>query len=410
MYSVSSAFTSQAALKLAPWKRKFTIGSSDYSAFVLGWPTIERDWDDCAPASVTINATNAGRTFNFFLNDGATLHTSCSLQLGFDYVGAAMFDSAFFDSSFFDMATGTSSTEYITLLTGTVDAARFKDEKCAITLVDKFKQLADRVIGDSTTPTNYTSSNYLVHNLAWYVCTSHAGLSALTSTNNPDIDYASFSSWTSVFSADNVRMNAQFTGQKASEILKKIALLTQSAIWIENNKIKFMRFSLTDSAQTTLDSTTTIDGTQVMDERMLVNKVYVGAGYNVTSKSYGITVSNIDSASVVRYGLKERQINEDRVWYVDSVSALNLAQRTVNTGRDLLPQLTTVSPLQAIHVTIGDTIALSDEHLQLSDNYRVMGERINMDKGTKEFTFDQTQYSSAFRLDYSALDSSDTLG
>ena len=409
MYSVSSAFVSQAALQLAPWKRKFTIGSSDYSAFVLGWPTITREWDDCAPASVTINATNAAWTFNFFINDGATLHTSCSLQIGFEYV-ARMFDSAFFDAAFFDMATSISSTEYIRLLDGTVDSARFKDEKCSITLIDKFKQLADRVIGDSTTPTNYTSSNYLVNDLAWYVCTSHAGLSALTSTNNPDIDYASFGSWTSVFSADNVRMNAQFTGQKASEILKKIALLTQSAIWIENNKLKFMRFSLTDSAQTTLGSTNTIDGTQVMDERMLVNKAYVGAGYNVTSKSYAITVSNIDSASVVRYGLKERQINEDRIWYVDSVSALNLAQRTVTTGRDLLPQLTTISPLQAIHVTIGDAIALSDEHLQLSDNYRVMSERIDMDKGTKEFTFDQTQYTSAFRLDYSALDSSDILG
>lgn len=389
MYSVSSGFIATAAQKTAAWKRKLTIGSSDYSAFVMNWPTVSRSWDNCAPESVTIDLTNAARTFNFFLLDGTRLHSSCSLQIGFDY------------------AVG--STEYITLLTGTVDSARFKDGKCSLTLIDKFKRLADRIVGDSTTPQAYTSSSHLVHNLAWYLCTSHGGLSALTSTNNPDIDYSSFNSWTSIFSADNVRMQAQFTGQRVSETLKKIALLTQSAIWIENDKLKFTRFTITDSSAISFDSSNTIDGTQVMDERTLVNTVYVGAAYNVTSRSYGITVNDSSSSSISRYGLKELSITEDRIWLTDSVSAVNLAQRTITTGRELLPQLTITAPMFAAHVTIGDTVTILDAHMQLSDNYRIMEEHINMDRGMKEISVDQTQYSSAFRLDVSALDSSDVL-
>lgn len=384
MYSVTSQFISLAASKTAIWQRKFTIGGSDYSNHVMQWPTISRAWDDCAPGLVTIDLSNADQTFNFFLSDGTLLHAACSLQLGL-------------------------SDEYITMLAGTIDALRFRDGKCSMTLVDKFKKLSDRRIGDLTTPTNYTGSDYMAHDLAWYVCTSHGGLSALTSTNNPDLDYASFGSWTAVFSLDNIRMKAQFTGQTTSEMLKKIAYLTQSAIWIENDKLKFVRFSVADSSAMSFDDTTILDGETVMDERTLVNKMYVGANYNVTSMSYAITVNDSSSSSISRYGYKESIINEMFVWLADSNSALNFAQRKVLQGKELKPQINIDAPLQGAHITIGDTIAVTDAQIAVSDTYRIMNETINMDTGRKTFGIDQSQYLLGFTLDISALDSSDVL-
>lgn len=384
MYSVTSSFIYEAAQQNAMWQRKLMVGSSDYSAFVMQWPSISRAWDDCAPGLVTIDLSNAGQTFNFFLGDGTLLHADCSLQLGLN-------------------------AEYISLLSGTVDALRFRDGKCSMTLVDKFKKLADRRIGDLTTPKDYTGSDYMAHDLAWYIVTSHGGLSALTSTSNPDIDYASFGSWTAVFSADNIRMKAQFTGQTASEMLRKIAFLTQSAIWIENNRLKFVRFSIADSSAMSFNDSSVIDGEMTMDERDLVNKMYVGANYNVTSMSYPITVNDSSSSSISRYGYKERIINETFVWLADSNSALNFAQRMVLSGRELVPQVSIDAPLQGIHITIGDTIAVTDPLLQVSDSYRIMQETINMDTGKKSYVVDQSQYLLGFTLDYSALDSVDVI-
>lgn len=384
MLTVTSSFLSRAASKNAPWARKFLMGTSDYTSRVMSWPTVLRKWDDVVPSTVTIDLSNADKTFNFFLTDGTLLTTNCTLQMGF-------------------------ADELLSLMSGTIDAIRSKDEVISLTLINKFKKLSDRIIGDLTSPTLYTNSNYLVHDLAWYICTSHGNLSALTSTNNPDIDYASFNSWTAVFSADNVRMNARFTGNAATSMLKKIALLTQSAIWVENNKLKFVRFTAADSSSVTLNDSTTIDGTQTMDARALVNRCYVGANYNITSATYAITVSDANSSSISRYGAKERIFKEENIWYVDSASAINLAQRTVLTNREIEPRLTIESPLQAVHLTIGDTIAVIDSHVGLNANYRIMEESVNMDSGRKIYVADRSQYTPAFQLDFSSLDSLDIL-
>lgn len=386
MYAVTSSFTSLAAGKSAAWSRRLLIGTSDYSSRVLKWPSISRSWDSAVPASLTIDLSNADRTFNFFMADGTKLHASCSIDLGFAV-----------------------SSEYVNMLTGTVDSVKFSGEKCTITLVDKFKQLTTRLVGNTTSPVGYTSSNYLVHDLAWYACTSHGGLSSVRSSSNVDIDYDAFGSWTAVFSTDNVRMRAQFTGQQPAEILKRIATMTQSAIWVENNRIKFARFSIAETSSATFDDAITLDASQTMDERSLVNKFYVGAAYSVSSRSYEITVNDISSESVAAYGLVERSVNESAIWYVDSASALNFAQRTVRTGKDIKPQLQFTTPLKYVFVTIGDTITVTDSHLQISDTYRVMKESTDMDAGKKSYTVDQTQFIKGFTLDVSALDSSDVL-
>ena len=300
-------------------------------------------------------------------------------------------------------------TEMLTLFAGTIDAARYREASCSLTLIDKFRRLADKLIGTTTTPTNYTSSDYLVHDLTWYAMTSHAGLSSVKSSSNPDIDYTSFSSWTSVWSTDNVRLRASFTGQKVVEALKTISDLTQSAIFIEQDRLKFHRFSLADSTQLQLDPAIILDSELAFDDRELVNKYYVGAGYDATSGSFAMTCFAIDSDSVSRYGTREASLMEKTVWLTDSVSALNAAQRVVLSQSEIQGKHTVNSTLSGLHVTIGDCVLYVDSHMQFNDNFRVMGETIDMDSGKKTFSIDQSQYFNGFRLDYSALDSSDVL-
>ncbi len=387
MYSVSSAFTSLASAKNAQWSRQLIFGTSDYSNMVLQWPIVNRTWNNVNPTTITLDLSNDNGAFNFLLNNPTQLQNSANLNLGFS-----------------------SLAEYVTLFSGTIDAVQYSGNKISLTLVDKFKKLADRVIGDATTPTAYTSSNYLVHDFAWYACTSMGGLSAITSTSNPDIDYTSWSSWSSVFSADNTRVRANLTGQKVVEILQKLSNLTQSAIWIENNKIKFSRFSIADAPSATFDDSTVVDTIVTLDNRLLVNQMYVGAGYNVTSRSFAYTVNAINSNSVGSYGLHQDNSMETAVWLVDSTSALNLAQRVLNTKQNIIGDFNVSAPLMAIPATIGDVFLYSDTHLGISvEGYRCLSETIDMENGLKTYNINQTQLSNAFRLDFSSLDSSDLL-
>lgn len=389
MYAVSSGFLAKAAEQNARWKRKFTIGSSDYSSFVGKWPSISKQWDQLNPQTVTLDLSNEGQTFNFLTTSPTLMRNEAVLSLGFEY------------------AVG--SEELITMFSGTIDAVRYQNGGCTITLIDKFRRLTDRKVGDTTSPVSYVASSYLAHDLAWYVCSSLGGLSGVASTSNPDIDYASWGSWSSVFSAENVRLRGQFTGQTPLEVLRKISTLTDSAILIENNRIKFTRFSLIGTDSAVLNASTIIDANATQDDRMMVNKSWVSAAYDTTSKSFGVTLFYESTSSQVDYGLREKLTAETFIWLTDSVSAINLAQRHILSYKSMQPRYSVKVPLMAVASTVGDTIRFSDALLGVDKSYRVMKESTDLDQGLKTFEIDRTQYQAPFTLDVSKLDGTDVL-
>lgn len=385
MYSVSSSFISQMSEKHVRPVREFYIGSSDYAHDVTKWPVLKKRWDDLRPQTVTIEATNEDGAFNFLLSEPVKMRAVCQLNYGV-------------------------SSETLTIFSGTADSIRYSGGGVAITLVDKFKKLSERKIGDSTTPVAYTSSAYLVHDMAWYLCTSMGGLSAVGSTNNVDLDYASWTSWSAVFSADNTRVKANFTGQNPLEALKKIGILTQSSIFIEEDRIKFARFSLVGSDSATLNDSNIIDISATIDDRNIINKAYVSADYDVTSRQFKINVYDQSSGSIADNGIREKLFAENFIWFTDSVSALNLSQRVIATNSAYRSMLSVRVPAnEVIAMTIGDTLAVVDSQLGISTSMRIMGESFDMDAGLKIFDIDQTQYSNAFLLDISILDGSDVL-
>lgn len=369
----------------AMWERQFLIGTSDYSSKVVRWPSISKTWDDINPKTVTIELSNEDRTFNFFADDPTKMRNTVALSIGFEL--ASM----------------------LTMFEGTVDAVRYSKGACSLTLVDKLRKLTDRKIGDSTSPISYTSSSYLVHDLAWYAMTSLGGLSAIANSSNPDINYASFTSWSGVFSIDNVRVQAHLTGQPPLDILRRLSQLTQSAIYDENGKIKFSRFTLASSPTITLADSGVIDTQAILDDRLLINHAAISAAYNVSSQSFAITVVDLSSDSQASYGLREEIVAENYVWLTDSVSALNLAQRMIVTNKNMQNKYSIDTPLTTIGVEIGDAVTYNDSFLQVADTFRVMGMSLDMQTGKKTIEIDKSQYFSAFYLDVSTLDSAAVL-
>ena len=121
-YSVTSWFVEQAALENPPVKRTFTIAGSDYSDWVLSWPTINTRWDELRPNNVTIQLANEDQTFNFFKTAKTNVQAACVVKLGFTHP--------------------TSGDELLTMFNGTVAEVSFKDASVSLRLNDKVQKLS----------------------------------------------------------------------------------------------------------------------------------------------------------------------------------------------------------------------------------------------------------------------------
>ncbi len=299
--------------------------------------------------------------------------------------------------------------ELITIFSGKMERVKYQDGKCAITFVDKFKQLSDRLMGTSDVPVTYSNSNYLPSDIAWYAITSYGGYDTTASSSNVDIDYDSWLTWSNIFSADAVFVNGEFDGKKVSEVLKKIGDYTDSAIFISEDKIQFKRFSITDSNQTFFDHDSIRKMSVSLDSRDVINKMYVAADYDTTSNFWKVTVNNELASSVNSYGLKETTIKDKNLWYVNSGSAANLAQRKTNAFGVPYNKLLVETTLKGLSRVIGETISVNDMNLNISEAYRIMGQQIDMDSGKLTFSADRSYFSSGFILDSSTLGSSGVL-
>jgi len=282
---VTSWFTNQTESFNSSPVRQFTIGNSDYSDYVQRWPRFKREWDAVRPTNLTINLSNEEKTFNFFLSDRINIVNSCSIKFGYTHA--------------------TSGDELLDFYAGMITKVSYAKGIASISIEDKFKPLSERLMGTQDAAIDYTGSNHLPSDMAWYICTSYGGLSSITSVSNPDIYFASFQSWAAVFSGDSVFITGRFTGQKCTDSLRRLSRITGSAIHIKNNKIFFKRFSLVDSLNTVINNDNLKDITLKIDDANMINRQHMLFNYDVTSKYHTGTVTSANSTSINSYGLKE---------------------------------------------------------------------------------------------------------
>lgn len=388
-YNVTSWFIEQARTENPPVKRTFTIGNSDYSSYVLKWPVISRRWDDLRPVNVTIDLSNEDQTFNFFRSDKTKLRATCEVKIGFTHP--------------------TSGDELISVFRGTSEKVNFIEGKVALSIADKLKPFSERVVGLSNSPIVFSASNLLASDIAWTLCTCYGAFSSIQSTSNPDIDYASWQAWAAIFSADTVLMRARYDGQKVTECLRKLANMTQSAIVLSNDKLTFNRFTTVNTNASSLDNRHILGLSVGVDDADMVNKQWVYADYRPESNYWSISVFDTRTASVNSFGLREQIAQDESIWYVNSANALNLAQRVMSTAGVPYDRINVETPLVPVHHLIGETVAVLDTQLDITEGWRVMGYRLDTDAGRISLSVDASQINTPFILDVSALDGADVL-
>ena len=382
-YNVTSSFIHQSRSKTpANLVRKFTIGSSDYSQFVNKWPKFKRRWDEIRPINVTLPLANANGTFGFLRTDKTNLQNQAVLSMGFNDGGE----------------------EIIDIFAGTIRSVSYEGAKCNVTLVDKFQQLSDRKVGTNDDPVSYVGSNYLPSDLALWAITSYGGFSATANSSNPDIMWEDFSSWAYVFSSDTVYMEARWTGQKVTEILRKIARQTHSSITISDNKISFKRFGLADSNVSSLGDDQIKDVGVSFDLNTIVNKQSVSGDFIVGS-THQFTIEEVNSSSVNSFGAKENVIEDQNLWYVNSASAINLAERLIRTNALPDDYIMVTAGLVGLPRQVGETVAVIHPFYAISESYRILEYTLDMDRGLTMMGADRRQLTNAFILNTSSLNS-----
>lgn len=385
---VTTWWEGQAALKTPTnYVKKFTIGTSDYSAFVTRWPSVSTKWNEVKGRSIPIKCANQTQAFNFFETDRTKFQNVAKVEVGFTHP--------------------TSGDELITVISGKVDRVRFDDGICNINITDKFKVLGERVIGDTDNPKVY--SDY-PSNVVWNILTDPCSLDATQTSANTDINYDYFTSWHNIFTDNSIYVETSIEGKKAGEIIKKIAEITRSSIYIENDKIHFQRNSLITSDSITLTNSEIISSRFEIDDEKTINKQYVFADYNVNSDSFETTVSHTNSTSVDSFGLREDRIKEQAVWFQGSLSALDIAQRIVFVKSKPVLSGSVKTTMIGATASVGDTLIINDDLLGLSNSYKAVTTKIDTDTGEVELSIDESAFFSAFVLDASSLDGEDVLG
>lgn len=308
-----------------------------------------------------------------------------------------------------DRRRGPGRDEMISAFFGTTEKVEYQSGLLGITMSDKLKQLAERVVGFSNSPAVFSSSTLLLSDIAWTVCTCYGGYSSVQSTSNTDIDYTSWLAWAAAFSADTVIVRAKFDGQKVIECLRKMATLSQSAIFLANNKLTFNRYTTVNTNISSLDDRHILNLSLLIDDADIVNKQWVYADYRPESQYFTTVVFAASTPSINSFGTREQIAQDESIWYVSSANALNMAQRIISTTALPYDRIKVETPLVPAHLLIGETVVVVDAQLGVTEGWRIMGSAIDTDTGLMSFDINNSQVNTPFILDISSLDGTDLL-
>lgn len=354
---------------------KFTYNNSDISEHVLKYKTIARETSKLISGNFTIDLENASQGFNSYLTDRTQFLKNGKLEYGF--------------------ATDAGSEDLITLFKGELKKASFSEQKLTLSFQDKLDDMSGYSVGASDAPVEFYTGIYTAGinpaELAWTIVTCYGQLSNIKSTSNPDISYSHWAEWSQIFSDNSVMLQSVYTGATITEILKDLEEISDSVIYAENdNKIYFSRWqSGADDSFDITEDTTAGKVSIKINATQIVNEATVLYDYNVDSEQWAGTLTEQNTVSINSFGTFAKEYRSEEIWYVDSVSAINFAQRLV--ARRKKPNTTCIlrTPLTYINAQLGDTINLTSQIYSFdARNFTLLGKQIDIDKGTIKLKLD----------------------
>lgn len=361
--AVTSWFAAQAARPhLAP-RRRLLLGGEDHSERVLRWPALAARLESIDLGTAAVELSNIGGRFNGLLQGGALLTTSCEIALGLTHPQ--------------------SGTEWAVLYTGQPSHVTFSANgaEVAVQLQGKTRTLMDLALGGAATSAglDFTTSAWHPADLAWLLVTSHAGLSAVQSTSNPDVDYAGWRAWRESDVVRDVRARAYFTGEKVYQALADLARLSGMAVGFASGRLFFADLYGAFAAQGALPLEHALELSVTVDPAALVNRFTVEADYNPATGRHAAQLTRVHSGSQARYGPRAGRYGPRGVWHATANDGRYFVEDQLRFGRDPVPRVAVRASLAGgLHRTPGDVVTLTHTPLGLAGEFRVVARELDV--------------------------------
>jgi len=299
--------------------------------------------------------------------------------------------------------------DMVNIFDGTIRDANYSRGKLKLQAKDKFRFLSEHIVGTGETPIAVDSITPSW--LAFTLCSCYGGMDATSSTANPDIDWSSVDSWNSYNESNVVHVKTDLRGMKVTEALKRIGRMTRTAIYIENDKVTFRRWTNVATQITTLNNNNMLDVNLSVNDENLVNKQWIFGDWDEASNFYQLTLFDEDTASQNSFGLHEKIIKDKAIFYTSSAAALDTAQRIVANEAEPIDRVKVTSFPSVINMQIGESISINDPLLEVAGTFRIMGSKIDMNKDRVSLDLDNSQLilGNPFILDTSSLGGTDIL-
>ena len=355
--------------------KQFTFNNSIISNRVTDYPVVSRTYKEVIADGFTITLENASKLMNEIIEDRTKFKQDAEINYGYQF--------------------NPSHIDFACIGKGQLIEAQFEDSIVTMSFKNKLDSLSEQQVSTDITSSQgatFTGSNWNPADLTFDILTGNsygAKLSSTTNVTNPDIDYNSWLDWKNTLGSESIVIQAFFPFQtNYVSALKNIGEMTDSAIYVEaNNKIRFIRnITGVESFSATVANSDIVEIQATGNAFDMCNEYTVPISFTVASNSVTGFKQNItfkNTASVNSFGLVSKQPTANLVWYVDSASALNLAQRIVQRRRQPEIELTVTTPMKFLQQQLGDLVYVTNDELNMIDEpFTLIGTSTDIDTQT----------------------------
>jgi len=298
----TSTFETELAAQASSPRIRFVFKSHEYDEYVLKVTQIERSGElKVGTCFVTLSNTD-GKWNDFYQYPLTDMGKTCNIGLYFPVVG---------------------NDDILYLFTGTVKNVSYQDATAILTVQDKMARVLDTTLGGNNEVSEFYTKPWTPGAMAWELLTDYANLSSIKTSQNPDIDYDSWSSWHS--DTMSYSLCARFAGQSLRTALLKLGRLTNSLIWVDGeSRFKFSMFSTGQSPDMTATVSDAIIDLDV-DTSTIINSVGVKYGFSPTTDTWIDMVADANTASQGVFGTIEEIFKDTILWHYTEASATAFA-------------------------------------------------------------------------------------
>ena len=359
--------------------RQFMFNNSIMSGRVVKYSPISRSYKDVVGKQFNIDLENASQLMNDIIEDRSNFRNHGDVLYGY--------------------ATTTDTPDLLSMGGGFLTNATYNKGKATLTFKNRLDILSQLFVSIDTTSrqgASFVAGNHNPADLLWTILTASSyggGFSNVTCYTNPQINYDSWKEWKDQLNTESIVVRGFFPyGTNIQQAIKSIAEITDSAIYVEaDNRLFFQRYLTgANSYTSTVSDNSAIRYSVKGDAYDMCNKYTIPMSYNVTSNQIGNspsgTVTAINQTSINSFGTISKEPTTKLVWYVDSASALTLANRITTRRKEPEIAISLTTPIKYLQQQLTDILYVNLDEVNLVDQpYTIIGQTIDIEKQEQSF-------------------------